>query len=77
MLELTQGVVKVDGTGSANGAHTLASVQNQGAGNSAGTMGESNVVLAGQLSSVSGGPSTSGMATGGLLVTTTQTQVAM
>lgn len=72
---LVQMVTKVDGSGAATGQHTLAVVQNQAAHNSAGNMNQSNVVLAGQLSSVSGGPSTSGQVISGLTVGTTQTQV--
>ncbi len=74
-IGLGQMVTKIDGSGSANGSHTLASVMNQTAANSAGTMAESSVVLAGQLSSVSGGPSTTGQATSNLIVGTSQTQL--
>jgi hypothetical protein len=74
-IGLGQMVTKIDGSGVATGSHTLASVMNQTAANSAGTMAESSVVLAGQLSSVSGGPSTSGQATSTLTVGTTQTQL--
>jgi hypothetical protein len=77
MVGLTQMVTKVDGSGDATGSHTLAVVQNQAAVNSAGTMNESSVVLAGQLSGVIGGPSTSGQATSNLTVGTTQTQLDM
>jgi hypothetical protein len=72
---LGQEVMKLDGSGTATGDHTLAVIQNQAAGNSAGTMGQSSALLAGQLSSVSGGPSTSGQAITTLTVGTTQTQV--
>jgi len=75
MVALGQMVTKVDGSGNATGNHTLAVVQNQAAINSAGTMTESSVVLAGQLSGVIGGPSTSGQATSTLTVGTTQTQL--
>jgi len=75
MVGLGQMVTKVDGSGVATGNHTLAVIQDQAATNSAGTMSESSVVLAGQLSSVSGGPSTSGQATSTLTVGTTQTQL--
>jgi len=74
-IGLGQMVTKLDGSGVATGSHTLASIMNQTAANSAGTMAESSVVLAGQLSSVSGGPSTSGQATSTLTVGTTQTQL--
>jgi len=75
IVDLCQVVSKVDGTGNANAVHNVAAIQNQTATNSAGMMSESNVVAAGQISSVGGGPSTSGQVTSGLLVTTTQTQV--
>jgi hypothetical protein len=75
VVGLGQQVMKLDGTGTATGDHTLAVIQNQAAGNSAGTMGQSSALLAGQLSSVSGGPCTSGQATTTLTVGTTQTQV--
>jgi len=74
-VDLGQIVTKLDGTGTANAMHNLASIQNQSATNSAGMMNESNIVAAGQISSVSGGPSTSGLVTSGLLVTTTQSQI--
>jgi len=72
---LEQMVTKIDGTGSAIASHDLGVVQTQGAGNSAGMMGQVSAVAAGQHSSVSGGPSTSGQVTSGLIVGTTQTQV--
>jgi hypothetical protein len=72
---LGQMVTKVDGSGVANGDQTLAVVQNQGTANSAGMMNQSNVVLAGQLGSVSGGPCTTGQSIGTLTIGTTQTQV--
>lgn len=75
VVGLGQQVMKLDGSGTATGNHTLAVIQDQAAGNSAGTMGQSSALLAGQLSSVSGGPSTSGQATSTLTVGTTQTQV--
>jgi len=74
-LALGQQVTKLDGTGNATGSHTLATVMDQAAANSAGTMAESSVVLAGQLSTVSGGPCTTGQATSTLNVGTTQTQL--
>ena len=74
---LTQEAVKADGTGAATAIHSLGVVQQQAAGNSAGTMSETNAVAAGQFSSVSGGPSTTGTVIAGLGVTTTQTQVDM
>jgi len=74
---LTQGVMKNDGTGAANAIHSLGVVQQQAAGNSAGTMSEVNAVAAGQFSSVSGGPSTTGTVIAGLGVMTSQTQIDM
>ena len=75
VVGLGQMVTKIDGSGVANGGQTLAVIQNQGAANSAGMMGQSNVVLAGQLGSVAGGPCTSGQAIGTLTIGTTQTQI--
>ncbi len=72
---LGQMLTKIDGSGAANGAQTLAVIQNQGAANSGGMMSQSNVVLAGMLGSVAGGPCTSGQATGALTIGTTQTQI--
>ena len=74
---LTQEVLKADGTGAATAIHSLGVVQQQAAGNSAGTMSETNAVAAGQFSSVSGGPSTTGTVIAGLGVMTTQTQMDM
>jgi len=74
-VDLFQVVKKVDGTGSAIASHDVGVVQTQDAGNSAGMMGQVNAVAAGQHSSVSGGPSTGGLVTSGLIVGTTQTQV--
>ena len=71
---LGQIVTKLDGSGSANAAQNVASVQNQMASNSAGTMTENNVVVAGQMSQVVGGPCTSGEAVAGLTVGTSQYQ---
>lgn len=73
-VDLFQVVTKIDGTGSAIASHDLGVVQTQNAGNSAGMMGQVNAVAAGQHSSVSGGPSTSGQVTSGLIVGTTQAQ---
>ncbi len=72
---LGQEVTKIDGSGAAIATHELASVQSQHAQNSAGAMDQSNVVLAGQLSSVMGGPCTTGLVTSGLTVSTSQTQM--
>jgi hypothetical protein len=72
---LDQAVTKLDGSGVANGDQTLAVVQNQGTQNTAGMMTQSNVVLAGQLGTVAGGPCTSGQAIGALTIGTTQTQI--
>jgi hypothetical protein len=69
--------VKNDGTGAATAIHSLGVVQQQAAGNSAGQMSETNAVAAGQFSSVSGGPSTTGTVIAGLAVTTSQNQVDM
>jgi len=74
-VDLGQLVSKQDGTGNANAIHNVAAIQNQTASNSAGTMNESNIVAAGQISTIGGGPVTSGQVTSGLLVNTTQTQV--
>lgn len=74
---LTQGVMKADGTGAATAIHSLGVVQQQAAGNSAGTMSEVSAVAAGQFSSVSGGPSTTGTVIAGLGVMTSQTQIDM
>ncbi len=72
---LVQAVNKIDGSGLATGVHELAVIQNQTANNSAGTMSGSNVVLAGQIATVTGGPCTTGQVTSGLNVGTTQTQM--
>ena len=72
---LGQQVTKVDGTGTATGDHSLASVLSQTAANSAGTMAEASVVLAGQNSVVTGGPCTTGQATSTLNLGTSQTQL--
>lgn len=74
---LMQTVMKNDGTGAATAIHSLGVVQQQAAGNSAGTMSEVNAVAAGQFSSVSGGPSTTGTVVAGLDVMTSQTQMDM
>jgi hypothetical protein len=74
---LVQEVAKVDGTGAATAVHSLGVVQQQAAGNSGGMMSEVNAVAAGQFSSVSGGPCTTGTVIAGLDVMTTQTQVDM
>jgi len=74
---LVQEVAKVDGTGAATAIHSLGVVQQQAAGNSAGMMSEVNAVAAGQFSSVSGGPSTTGTVVAGLDVMTSQTQMDM
>ena len=76
-VDLLQDVTKVDGTGQANANHTVAVVQNQNANNSAGPMTESNVVLAGQVSGVTGGPATSAATTSGLIIQTDQVQAAL
>lgn len=72
---LTQGVMKIDGTGAATAIHSLGVVQQQAAGNSAGVMSEVNAVAVGQYSSVSGGPSTTGEVNSALIVGTSQTQM--
>lgn len=77
LVGLGQAVAKIDGTGAATAIHSLGTVQQQVAGNSGGTMSETNAVVAGQFSSVSGGPSTTGMVTAGLNVGTSQTQLDM
>jgi hypothetical protein len=77
MVGLGQLVTKVDGTGAANAIHSLGVVQQQAAGNSAGTMSEVNAVAAGQFSSISGGPSTTGTVIADLGVMTSQTQIDM
>jgi hypothetical protein len=74
---LGQLVTKLDGTGAATAIHSLGVVQQQAAGNSAGTMSEVNAVAAGQFSSVSGGPSTTGTVIADLGVMTSQTQIDM
>jgi len=74
---LTQTVMKNDGTGAATAIHSLGVVQQQAAGNSAGMMSEVNAVAAGQFSSVSGGPSTTGTVIAGLGVMTSQMQIDM
>jgi hypothetical protein len=72
---LGQAVTKIDGTGAATAVHDVAVIQNQAANNSAGGMNEGSIVLAGQVSSITGGPCTTGQATSGLTVGTTQTQM--
>lgn len=74
---LQQAVTKIDGSGAANAIHSLGVVQQQAAGNSAGSMSEVNAVAVGQYSSVSGGPSTTGEVIGGLIVGTSQSQMDM
>ncbi len=74
-VDLGNQVTKIDGTGAATAIHSLGSVQQQAAGNSAGTMSQTNAVAAGQYSTVVGGPSTSATVNSGLLVGTTQTNV--
>lgn len=71
---LVQLVTKLDGTGTATANQNMASVQNQTANNSAGSISESNVVVAGQNTVVTGGPVTSGSAASGLTVATSQYQ---
>ena len=71
---LGQIVTTLDGTGIASANQNLASVQNQTATNSAGSMTEANVVVAGQNSMVMGGPCTTGEAVAGLTVGTSQYQ---
>lgn len=77
MVGLDQKVMKADGTGAATAIHSLGVVQQQAAGNSAGTMSEVSAVAAGQFSSVSGGPSTTGTVIADLGVMTSQTQIDM
>ena len=77
IVGLDQMVVKNDGTGAATAIHSLGVVQQQAAGNSAGQMSETNAVAAGQFSSVSGGPCTTGTVSAGLEVLTNQTQIDM
>lgn len=76
-VDLLQGVDKVDGTGMAGAQHSFGVVQNQTANNSAGSMQESNAVMAGQLSGILGTPGTSGTVTSALTVTTNQIQAAL
>jgi hypothetical protein len=70
-------LTKVDGTGAATAIHSLGSVQQQTASNSAGIMSQTNGVAVGQYSLVAGGPSTSAQVDSSLLVGTTQTNVDM
>lgn len=71
---LLQQAEKVDGTGQANAVQNVASVQNQAAGNSAGIMSQNNIVAAGQIGTIAGGPCTDAMIAAGLTVTTSQVQ---
>jgi hypothetical protein len=75
LVDLSNNVTKVDGTGAATAIHSLGSVQQQAAGNSAGTMSQTNAVAAGQFSTVAGGPCTDAQVTSGLVVGTTQTNI--
>jgi hypothetical protein len=71
---LAQVVAKDDGFSVVGANHTLAVVQNQGAGSMGGMMSESNVVVASQDSMIAGACA-NGTVTSGLTVTTDQIQM--